>query len=225
MPYLARDGCRCPECVNAFALGGNGGGSYATRDNGTIYAGGAVPGQFYAVGGGGGGAGWQVAADPTYRYEVLYDNAEEYARACAEVASARALARERSEQVLLRWLSPEQQADYQATRSFEVAGSDGGRWQIVCEGQTGNVRALDADGVWTHAFCGHPRSLPDPEAWLAQAMAVAHDAPGFVAAANLYNRNRNVAPQVPVHGIPARDPASPARDPGARLRFLHRGGY
>jgi hypothetical protein len=108
---------------------------------------------------------------------------EEYARVRAERDAAQA----RAEQLLLRWLSPGQEYDYRNNGRFDVAGSDGRRWRILCCGQTGNVQLLDQDGGWTHAYCAHPRGLPDPDAWLAQAMAIAHDAPGFLAIANLHD--------------------------------------
>ena len=112
---------------------------------------------------------------------------EAYARACAEQARTRTEVRDRAEQTLLRWLSPEQERDYREHQRFDVAGSDGRLWRILCQGQTGNVHLLDGQGEWTHAYCAHPRGLPDPAAWLAQAMAIAHDAAGFVRTANVYS--------------------------------------
>jgi hypothetical protein len=119
--------------------------------------------------------------------------AEAYAEACAELDRERAAARARAEQILLDWLSLQQQDDYRKRQQFDVTGSDGRRWRILCQGQTGNVQRLDDRGEWTHAWCGHPRGLPDPVAWLTQAMAVAHDAIGFMKTANLYG-TRQVEP-------------------------------
>jgi len=112
---------------------------------------------------------------------------EAYARMCAEQERLRTEARHRAEGMLLRWLSPEQARDYREHQRFDVTGSDGSRWRILCQGQTGNVQLLDNRGNWTYLYCAHPRGLPDPAAWLAQAMAVAHDAAGFIRVANVYS--------------------------------------
>jgi hypothetical protein len=77
----------------------------------------------------------------------------------------------------------------------------------VCQGQTGNVQLLNAQGEWTHAYCAHPRGLPDPAGWLAQAMAIAHDAAGFVRTANVYSTARAAEEAVPVTGPAATDRA------------------
>jgi hypothetical protein len=127
-----------------------------------------------------------AARDRARAAEAAQRQAEAYAAACAEQDRERAAARARAEQILLDWLSPQQQDDYRKRQQFDVAGSDGCRWRILCQGQTGNVRRLDDRGEWTHAWCGHPRGLPDPVAWLTQAMAVAHDAVSFMKTANLY---------------------------------------
>jgi hypothetical protein len=125
--------------------------------------------------------------------EAAQRQAEAYAAAMAEQDRERAAARARAEQILLGWLSLQQQDDYRERQQFDVTGSDGRRWRILCQGQSGNVQRLDDRGEWTHAWCGHPRGLPDPVAWLTQAMAVAHDAVGFMKTANLYG-TRQVEP-------------------------------
>jgi hypothetical protein len=118
----------------------------------------------------------------------------EYARICAEQDLLRAAAREQAEELLLRWLSPEQERDYRERGRFDVTGSDGRRWRILCQGQVGNVQLLDDRGEWAVQYCAHPRGLPDPAAWLAQAMAVAHNAAAFIAVANVYSTASREAP-------------------------------
>jgi hypothetical protein len=93
----------------------------------------------------------------------------------------------RAEELLLRWLSDGQRRDYRDHRWFDVAGSDGRRWRIECAGQSGNVQVLGGDGEWVLKMCAHPpRGLPDPDAWLGQALAITHDAASFAAVANVH---------------------------------------
>jgi hypothetical protein len=130
----------------------------------------------------------EVGGHQALEREAARRQAEEcaMARARAREERARAIAQEEGEQLLLDWLSPAQQRDYRERRQFDVTGSDGSGWRILCQGRTGNVQHLDRRGEWTRLYCAHPRGLPDPLTWLAQAMALAHDAPGFLRTANVY---------------------------------------
>lgn len=101
----------------------------------------------------------------------------------------------RAEELLLRWLSDDQRRDYRDHRRFDVAGSDGRRWRIECAGQSGNVQVLGSDGEWVLKMCAHPpRGLPDPDAWLGQALAIMHDAASFTAVANVHEARREREP-------------------------------
>jgi hypothetical protein len=149
---------------------------------------------------------------------------EEWARAAAEQAQARTVARAQAEDLLLRWLSPEQERDYRERQRFDVTGSDGRRWRILCQGQTGNVQLLDDQGEWAVQYCAHPRGLPDPAAWLAQAMAVAHDAASFIRVANVYGTSVRTA-ENPQAAEPAVVFAEQAWNLGAMLRGIRVGPF
>jgi hypothetical protein len=146
---------------------------------------------------------------------------EEYAKALAEQARLRAEAQEKTEGLLLRWLSPGQASTYREHQYFDVTGSDGRRYRILCQGQTGNVHLLDDCGRWTLAYCAHPRGLPDPVAWLTQAMAVVHDAEGFMRVANVYSANSWADP-VPAEAVVTINDPVPADRPGV-ITVLRRG--
>jgi hypothetical protein len=195
-------GATCAACQPADYAGGGGGAGgaiplipappfpslYSMTDvfQELAYGYAAQPYRFYRI-----GSEVPEAAVSQAQQREMERQQEEYARAAAEQARARTEAWERAERLLLRWLSPGQARDYRERGWFDVAGSDGHRWRIVCQGQTGNVQLLNARGEWTHAYCAHPRGrLPDPAGWLAQAMAIAHDAAGFRRIANVYSTAR-----------------------------------
>jgi hypothetical protein len=125
------------------------------------------------------------------RQEEMARQEQEYARARAGLRRAYDEAWAQAERTLLRWLSPGQARDYRERRQFDLTGGDGCQWRILCQGQTGNVERLVpevVDGTESILqYCAHPRGLPDPAAWLAQAMAVAHDVTRFMAVANVYS--------------------------------------
>lgn len=100
----------------------------------------------------------------------------------------------RAEELLLRWLSDDQRRDYRDHRRFDLTGSDGRRWRIVCRGQSGNVEVLGAGGEWVLRLCAHPPGgLPDPDAWLGQALAIVTNAAEFEAIANVHEDRRELA--------------------------------
>jgi hypothetical protein len=195
MPEIASQ-CRgdCAACRASRYTAGYTAAAWPYRDPYVFYDPGQVLG-WYQIGADVPVTDAAAARDRARAAEAAQRQAEAYAAACAEQDRERAAAREKAERILLGWLSPAQQDSYREKRYFDVTGSDGRQWRIICQGQTGNVQRLDDRGVWVQSWCAHPRGLPDPVAWLTQAMAVAHDAAGFLKTANLYSTNHNVADQ------------------------------
>lgn len=107
------------------------------------------------------------------------------AESCRTRRQAQEDARQRSLELLLSVLSDTQLAEYNDQGRFRVKGSSGRTYVIVCEGQQGNVQWW-RDGVFASNFCAHPGGdVPDPDAWLAQKLALEADDEAFLMAANL----------------------------------------
>lgn len=121
---------------------------------------------------------------------------EELQEAQARMARAEAQARERevaretatqrAREILLRYLSDEQRAEFPAG-SFTVCGSHSRRlYRIGVEQRAGNVEVLNERGGVDHRLCAHDRShgTPWPDQLLAQKLYLEHHEPEFLAVAN-----------------------------------------
>jgi hypothetical protein len=89
--------------------------------------------------------------------------------------------------LLRSWLSPEQRAQFDATRYFEVTGCDSGKRYRIHHGVVTNVHEMDAAGHpkvgWCFAPVGH---LVAGDVMLAQKIALETNESGALAAANAF---------------------------------------
>ena len=89
--------------------------------------------------------------------------------------------------LLRSWLSPEQRAQFDATRYFEVTGCDSGKRYRIHHGVVTNVHEMDAAGHskvgWCFAPVGH---LVAGDVMLAQKIALETNEAGALAAANAF---------------------------------------
>jgi hypothetical protein len=89
--------------------------------------------------------------------------------------------------LLRSWLSPEQGAQFDATRYFEVTGCDSGKRYRIHHGVVTNVHEMDAAGHpkvgWCFAPVGH---LVAGDVMLAQKIALETNESGALAAANAF---------------------------------------
>ena len=89
--------------------------------------------------------------------------------------------------LLRSWLSPEQRAQFDATRYFEVTGCDSGKRYRIHHGVVTNVHEMDGAGHskvgWCFAPVGH---LVAGDVMLAQKIALETNEAGALAAANAF---------------------------------------
>lgn len=84
-------------------------------------------------------------------------------------------------------LTDEQRSELLSKKRFHVMGSKGRRYCIHARGQAGNVELLDDKGKSVGRFCAHPGAyVPDPDAWLAQMLALQTDEDAFLRVANVH---------------------------------------
>lgn len=82
----------------------------------------------------------------------------------------------RSLRLLRQWLTPEQRAQLDACKSFEVTGSKTGRRYKIHQGLASNVFELDERGFPATGWCFVPsRPLPAGDVMLAQKIALETD--------------------------------------------------
>jgi hypothetical protein len=75
--------------------------------------------------------------------------------------------------LLREWLSPEQRAQFDANRYFEVIGCDSGKRYRILYGSATNVHEIDCDGRSTLAWCFVPTGyLVAGDVMLAQKIAL-----------------------------------------------------
>jgi hypothetical protein len=101
---------------------------------------------------------------------------------------------ERSKQLLLSLLTPNQQEQFLRDDFIIVRGSDGHDWRIDCSCISGNVTQLETDNRW----CAHPdtnlgfdetgcvKILPRYDVFIAQMFEIQTDAEHFLSVANSY---------------------------------------
>ena len=76
-------------------------------------------------------------------------------------------AHERSLELLLQCLTPEQRAEFKRSKAFRVRGPSGQQYRITY-GNAGNVEALMPTGAVSRRLCAGPLELPVPSIMLAQ---------------------------------------------------------
>lgn len=129
------------------------------------------------------------------RYQERYRVAEaeeERQERYRERQSRELSAAERAEELLTMVLTPAELKHYQETREVLITGSDGRRYQLH-DGIYANVYVLNEEGAQVERWCAHPqeydtdgRRIPDRDLHVGQVLALRHDAPGFLAVANLH---------------------------------------
>jgi hypothetical protein len=93
----------------------------------------------------------------------------------------------RALEMFLGLLSEAQRAEHDRFRYIHVRGSRGRLYRIDCRGQAGNVYWVDrVGGPDLASMCCHPGiSVPNPDAWAAQKLALETDEDAFVTTANV----------------------------------------
>jgi hypothetical protein len=107
-------------------------------------------------------------------------------QAARERYRARFAARgERGVNLLRQWLSPEQRAQFDAKRYFEVIGCDSGKRYRIHYGETTNVHEIGDDDLPSVGWCFMPEgSLAAGDVMLAQKIALETYEYGALAVAN-----------------------------------------
>jgi hypothetical protein len=127
-----------------------------------------------------------------HAYRTHLVSAEATRRACTQEDDWRRrrarwqAATDSAERLLVSLLSPAQRDTYQRHGYFDVLSSRGRPWRIMANGQISNVIMLDDAGRrGLAAACSHPLDVPDPAAWLAQALILMRDEDEFLASAHV----------------------------------------
>ena len=98
-------------------------------------------------------------------------------------------ANEKSIELLKSWLSPEQLEQYETNGSFDVRGSDGGRYRIGPPSPF-NIRVIEPEGHCGSAYCVVPKDIsPAGDIQLAQKIALETDEEGTIRQANKANNS------------------------------------
>jgi hypothetical protein len=90
-------------------------------------------------------------------------------------------------ELLKEWLSPEQLAQYNAKKYFDVTGCDSGRRYRISHGTSMNIHELDGAGSSRVGWCFAPKGyLVAGDVMLAQKIALETDERGALAVANRF---------------------------------------
>lgn len=97
----------------------------------------------------------------------------------------------RAEELLLSYLTSDQQRDYKKNDGFLVCTRSGSRYRIYKSGIAGNIYRLDEKGKVIERLCAHvPHGqVPDPDNYLTQMLLLRHDEEGFRRTANISRYN------------------------------------
>jgi hypothetical protein len=94
---------------------------------------------------------------------------------------------ERSLKLMREWLSPEQLAQYEANRYFDVTGCDSGKRYRIHHGASMNIFEIDATGCPGIGWCFVPDAyLPAGDVMLAQKIALETDERAALAVATQF---------------------------------------
>jgi len=141
-------------------------------------------------------AGEQVVRDAQGREVLLDGDARDREAALSAVSAGFAAERARAHSewlaasgkataMLQRFLTSQQISDIDNYQHFDVTSNRGRRWRISTCGQTGNVGLLGEGDRVTQYYCAHPSGrVPNPAAWLAQAVTLLVSEESFLAVAN-----------------------------------------
>jgi len=103
-----------------------------------------------------------------------------------EIRRKREEAKRKSEQLLIRHLSPQQRRTFRKEGHFTVISSRGERVRIRCNTLYGNVEELHGNGRVRRRLCAHPLFVPRNDAFLAQKLAIETDHDAFERVANVH---------------------------------------
>lgn len=135
-------------------------------------------------------------AEQAERNRVREEREAEHRRRTEERREREHQAQLRAEELLMSYLTAEQQAQYTSQETFDVEGSAGGLYRIH-PGNVGNVRLL-REGREVVALCAHPELdvhdehgrhlgfLPNADVALAQMLALTTNEGAFCRVANIH---------------------------------------
>lgn len=113
----------------------------------------------------------------------------------AALFAERDAAEARGEKLLREWLSPQQLAQYEGNRYFDVIGSSSKRRYRITQGRSFNVLLLDADDGIEEEICFMPvGNLVTGDIMLAQKVALETDEPAAIEVANRQYVGRRIRP-------------------------------
>lgn len=96
-------------------------------------------------------------------------------------------AQERGMQLLKENLSPQQLADYETKKHFDVKGGESGKTYRIFHGRQMNIEVLDGKGKREHGLCALPQGgLVAGDCMLAQKVAIECDEVDFLKVANRF---------------------------------------
>lgn len=133
------------------------------------------------------------------RERIRVAQAEQERRERERVEQQEAAA-QRARETLRFVLTRDELARYDADNVLEIVASDGQHYRIGQHGYAGNVYLLDDHGCQIAAYCCHPNMwvrddddrsvgrMPTEDAWIAQILALRHDADDFTRTANVSTR-------------------------------------
>jgi hypothetical protein len=131
-------------------------------------------------------------------WRVLLDRAREVQARRARYWELRASNCEpeaRGLKLLREWLSPEQRAQFDRERYFDVIGCDSGKRYRIRYGSAANVDELDEAGLPRMGWCFVPNAcLVAGDVMLAQKIALETNERGALAVANRFPRSSPSAP-------------------------------
>jgi hypothetical protein len=111
------------------------------------------------------------------------------------VAAAEAV--KRAHDLFMSLLDEEQKASYLKDAVVHVTSSRNRRYRIHCRSMVGrdrfgmgNLDLLDESGEVKSRLCAHPTSVPDPDIWAAQFLALQTDEDTVVRTANIHYGER-----------------------------------
>lgn len=148
--------------------------------------------------------------------EMQRQREAENRRLLAEAQERQQLAAEANERALelfLMLLTAEQRVQWHEEEAVTVRGSEGGLYEIRSGGVHGNITQIDEHGCRLATLCVAPRmydyeegdrsgrySLPTPDGWVGQLLAIRHNELELVRHANFSYRRACQYPEVPIIG-------------------------
>jgi hypothetical protein len=115
-------------------------------------------------------------------------------RGLGRIFSSKNSSEARGLRLLRSWLSPEQRAQFDATRYFDAIGCDSGKRFRIHYGVSMNVNQIDADGHPIVGWCFVPTGyLVAGDVMLAQKIALETNEFGTLAVANTFLPQRDAA--------------------------------